>query len=53
MRYTRTMTARSTYASRGIVVDIFGLLLGGDGHKAFEDSGTQVVALDFGFFAAK
>lgn len=43
----------STYAGRSIVVDIFGLLLGGNGHEPFEDGGTKVVALDFGFFAAK
>lgn len=43
----------STYAGRGIIIDIFGLLLGGNGHEPFENSSTKVVALDFGFFAAK
>lgn len=45
----------STYAGRGrgIVVDIVGLLLGGDGHKSFENGSTKIIALDFGVFSAK
>lgn len=51
MRKATKKEEKMTYARGSIIVNIFRFLLRSNGHETFQDSSTQVLALDFGFFA--